>query len=99
MNKYLIISLIAAIVLVVFAIQNAAEVPIKLWFWQFEGSQALIILFSVILGILISYFFTYPSLRKKNKIISGKNEEIKKLNEQIKSLVKKDAVTDNSTTV
>jgi uncharacterized integral membrane protein len=99
MNKYLIISLIAAIVLVVFAIQNAGEATIILWFWQFKGSQALIILISVILGILFSYFFSYPALRKKNKIISAKNDEIKKLNEQIKNLLKKDTVTDSSKTV
>lgn len=86
MNKSLIISLVAALLLIIFAIQNAEDVWIKFWFWRFQGSQALIIFISVVLGVLISYFFTIPSNRRKNKTISGKDDEIKKLKEQVMNM-------------
>lgn len=88
MNKSLIISLIAALLLVIFAIQNAGETEITLWFWSFKGTLALVILISVIFGVLMSYVFTFPSIHKKNKTISAREDEIKKLKEQVISLQK-----------
>ncbi len=79
MQRTLIFALIAAIILVVFTIQNAAIVDLKLWFWEVKSSQALIILITLALGSIIGVLVSIPSRSKKKK-------EIEKLKKEIKTL-------------
>ena len=81
MQRTLIFALIAAIILVVFAIQNAAIVDLKLWFWEVRSSQALIILITLALGSLIGVLVSIPSRAKKNKEIERLKKELNMLKE------------------
>lgn len=81
MQRTLIFALIAAIILVVFTIQNAAIVDLKLWFWDVRSSQALIILITLALGSLIGVLVSIPSRSKKKKEIEQLKKEIQKLKE------------------
>jgi uncharacterized integral membrane protein len=89
MNKSIIVSLIAALLLVVFSVQNAKIITIHLWFWSFDGTQALVIFISVVLGIFLSYVMVFGSIRKKNKSIDEKDKEIKSLKELLKNSAQK----------
>lgn len=75
----LILLMIFALLLVIFAIQNSHDVVIRLWFWRFETSMALALVISIIAGFLLCSLYTLPLLQSKNKIIRSKNKEIEKI--------------------
>jgi lipopolysaccharide assembly protein A len=75
----LIILMIIAILLVVFAIQNAQEVIIKMLFWDFTASMALALLICLISGFLMSFIYFLPLLRDKDNLIKAKEKEIARL--------------------
>lgn len=72
----LIFALFFALLLVVFAVQNAQEVEIRFWFWQFSASLSLVLLVSIAIGVILSILFTTFAIRKKN--IKRKAEEAKR---------------------
>ncbi|MCY0881387.1 MAG: LapA family protein [Firmicutes bacterium] len=56
----LIIFLITAVLIAVFAVQNSTPVHISILFWTLpKVSQALIILSSVLLGAILAYILTW----------------------------------------
>jgi uncharacterized integral membrane protein len=70
--------LVIAIMLVAFAVQNAALITVKLLFWQFEVSTALLILICFALGAVVMLFFTVPVFMKnqrKGKSMGAANPE------------------------
>ena len=62
MQVYLIVSLIVAVLAVVFAVQNNAPVEVTFLAWKFSGSLALVILLAVAAGALTSLFASLPSI-------------------------------------
>jgi putative membrane protein len=62
MQIFLIFSLIIAVVAVVFAVQNTAEVTVTFLAWTIKGSQAFILLMALIAGAAISFFASLPSI-------------------------------------
>ncbi len=75
----LIILMILAILLVIFAIQNSQEVMINLLFWRFYTSMALALIICIVSGFLLSFLYFLPLLQVKNKILSAKEKEITRL--------------------
>lgn len=67
MPKSLFIGLIAAFLLVVFAVQNAAPVPIKLMIWEFNSSLSLVIVICLLFGVVVGSAFTFYSQSMKRK--------------------------------
>lgn len=67
MPKTLIAALTASLLLVIFGIQNATEIPVKLYFWEVYSSLSLIIILSIILGAMVGSLFTITSYAKKLK--------------------------------
>lgn len=96
MNKgqiLFITSLIFAILVTIFALTNAGSVPVKLFFYTVEASQALIIFISASIGAIITLSLgigKYLSLTKYQKQLFKENEnlknEIKRLSNEIKDL-------------
>jgi len=80
MQLYFILSLIASILLIIFAITNATLVPVKIFFIQYELSLALIIFIATALGAIIA---TFIGLLKQFKF----KKEIKKLNTEKENLI------------
>lgn len=66
-NAKLILAFVAALLLVIFAVQNAQEVDIRFWFWGFSASLSLILFVSIGVGVLLSILFTVFFIRKKEK--------------------------------
>ncbi len=54
MRNGFVFSLIMALIVAIFAIQNAAAIPIKILFWEINFSLAIIILLSAVIGAVIT---------------------------------------------
>jgi uncharacterized integral membrane protein len=80
MQLYFVLSLIASIVVVIFAVTNAAPVPVRFFFAKYEFSLALIIFISTALGAIIA---TMLGLIKQFKL----KKQIKKLNVENQMLI------------
>ena len=67
MQRKLIISLVFAILLVFFALQNSAEVVIRLWFWSASTSLALVVILTFAAGAVMGLLFSIPARRRRKK--------------------------------
>ncbi len=65
MKPKIIIILLLALFIVVFSLQNAEIVQIKLLFWDISCPRVILILVSAIIGLIIGIFIGSP---KKTKI-------------------------------
>jgi len=66
MNFKLILSLLLAGLALLFAIQNASVVEIRLLFWSFSISTSLLILFVLLIGIVMGWLcHSFSSHRRK----------------------------------
>lgn len=83
---YVIFSLIFALFIALFAVQNASEVTINFLWYQIQMSQAVVILTSTLIGVIIMVPFHFFNLVKNKFKKMELNSEIKKLNEENKSL-------------
>jgi uncharacterized integral membrane protein len=63
MKARIIITILLAIFLVVFTVQNSDTAIVKLLYWQFEIPRALLILICICIGILIGVLI--PKSRAK----------------------------------
>jgi putative membrane protein len=88
-----ILSLIASILVVIFAITNAAAVPVKIFFVEYELSLALIIFVSTALGAVIATTIGIVKqfkLSKQIKKLTNENQtlaaEKERLQEQLSSI-------------
>jgi lipopolysaccharide assembly protein A len=79
MQRTLIIGLLAALILTIFALQNDQPTDINFFIGKVEGSLSLILLITVIIGVILGILFSVPSINKQTKIIQKKNKEINKL--------------------
>ncbi|MCK9443025.1 MAG: LapA family protein [Tissierellaceae bacterium] len=77
-----IISLIFAIVVAIFAIQNAGSVEINFLFAKFTISQAVVILGSAVVGALISILLSVIKQIKQNTTIRQLTRERDNLKEE-----------------
>ena len=68
MSWKFVLSLLFALVVAVFAIQNAAAVDVQFLKWEVSISQALIVLIAAIIGALIVLLL---SLVKQVKLMAG----------------------------
>jgi putative membrane protein len=67
----LMISIILALIIVIFAVQNAAVVPVKFIVWSTQLPLVLIIFCSVFAGALLMFFL---ALRREYKKRTGGKE-------------------------
>ena len=90
MQLYFILSLIASIAVIIFAITNATAVPVRIFFAEYELSLALIIFISTAFGAVIASMLglvNHIKLKLQIKRLSNENQvleaEQKKLQEEI----------------
>jgi uncharacterized integral membrane protein len=75
MLPLLISGLLLALGIVVFIFQNTNPVIVHFISWQFEGSLALLLLLTFILGLIISLLVAIPLLlKRKTKKLDTKKE-------------------------
>lgn len=83
MQKNLIASLLFSIVIALFAILNAATVPVNLIFVKAEVSAALVILISASLGAIIVFSLDITTKYKLKKQLKGALKEIENLTKNL----------------
>ncbi len=71
-----IISLIFAVVVAIFAIQNAGSIEVKFFFANFRISQAVVILGSAIIGAIISLLLGLIKQIKHKRMVKQLSQEI-----------------------
>ena len=77
MQAKFIFSLILAVLVAIFAIQNSAAVPVNFIVYHLEISQALIILISAIIGAIMEFSLGFMKKLNLNKKIKKKEKQIK----------------------
>lgn len=86
MQTKFVISMLFAILVATFALQNANPVNIKVLFTEFSVSQALVILGSAVLGAIIVLLLGLIKQMKLNKQIKNLTKEVTALQEENDSL-------------
>lgn len=80
MQGTIIFGLVFAIIIAIFAIQNASIVALNILTWEFEISLAVVVLGSIIFGALVIGIFSYVKqfqLRRKNKNLKLEIQSLK----------------------
>jgi lipopolysaccharide assembly protein A len=99
MQRSLIIGLVSALLLVVFALRNS--VPVELDFIignPVKGTPlSLVLLVAVIIGIFVGLLLSYPSILKFKKNISENKAEITKLKNILEEYKKEHGIHKNVT--
>lgn len=88
MQFIIVISMIFAIFIAVFALQNATVATINFLWYKLNLSQAVVILGSALFGILIMIPFDIFRKIKNSIKISELNNQIKKLKDELETLKK-----------
>lgn len=86
MSWRFILSLVFALIVAIFAIQNAEPVEVVLLFKKAEISQALIILLSAVLGALIVALLSLVSQMKLKSAIRNDKKTITSLEKEINDI-------------
>ena len=95
MQFIIVFSMIFALFIALFAIQNAAIITINLLWYKFTLSQAVVILASALFGILIMLPFDMVKRISHSIKTNELNNKIKKLNEELniaKETIKNSAI-------
>lgn len=75
----LIFGLIAAVLCIIFALQNADDVTIQYFFWELRMALALVIILSMSVGVVVALAITLPGKIKQKRTINKQNKRIKEL--------------------
>ena len=83
MRLFIILALLIAIAIVLFAVQNSAMVTISFLSFHYSGSLALIVVVLFALGLLAGLLISLPSLLKKHLALREHKKKIKRLEENM----------------
>lgn len=71
----LVLALVLSLVIVAFIFQNTNPVVVHFLAWQYEGSLAMILFLTFLLGIIISLLIAIPlMIRRKTKVVDTKEK-------------------------
>ncbi len=69
MRIFIAIALILALLVTVFAVQNNQPITINFLFWSIEGSLALVLMITLVLGIVVGVLLMAPgSIRSRIQV-------------------------------
>lgn len=79
----LLLGMVSAIVIVVFALQNGRVVSVSFFDWNVEASLVLVIMVSALMGFLTAIFFEmFIQIKLRYRLFKA-NRQLKKLEEEI----------------
>ncbi len=73
---FIIAALIIAILVIIFAVQNASIALVSFLAWQFQGSLALVLLLTFILGFITGLLVVLPKLINKSLTVRSQKRKI-----------------------
>ncbi|MFQ5848756.1 MAG: lipopolysaccharide assembly LapA domain-containing protein [Candidatus Methylomirabilales bacterium] len=74
---YLILALLLATLVAVFAVQNAEEVTVRFLVWTFQSSVVVVILISAGLGVLLTALISLPQTLKARRRLRESEARLK----------------------
>ena len=86
MQLMLILGIVFAIGAVVFALQNNVAILVSFAIWQFEGSQALVLLVTLGLGALITALVSSPTVIRRQWEAGRMRRQIVELERKVAEL-------------
>lgn len=75
MRFALILSILLAVLAVIFALQNPDSTYVNLGMWRLEGSTALVLIVTFGIGVLVGLLATLPSLIRRNRRVKTLERE------------------------
>ena len=91
MQLMLILGIVFAIGAVLFALQNNVAITVAFAVWQFEGSQALVLLLTLGLGVLIAGLVSSPTIIRRQWEAARMRRQIADLERQVAGLQRGEA--------
>jgi len=83
MRFFIVLALLIAIAIVLFALQNSAIVTVSFLSFHYNGSLALILVVVFTLGLLAGILISIPSLLRKSSDLREQKRMVKQLEESI----------------
>jgi putative membrane protein len=83
MQVYIILALLVALLVTVFAVQNNAVIAVTLFAWRIEGSLAIILMGTLFLGILVGLFLLTPTAIRGRLTASDLRKRLQKTEQQM----------------
>jgi uncharacterized integral membrane protein len=78
-----IVGVVLAILLAIFALQNNVAVAVSFLFWRFESTLALVLLFSLAVGVITVVLVTIPSNWRRRGTLSRQRKELTELQNKL----------------
>ena len=83
MQVYIILALLVALLVTIFAVQNNAVIAVTLFAWRIEGSLAIILMGTLFLGILVGLFLLTPAAIRGRLTASDLRKRLHKSEQEI----------------
>ena len=87
MRIFFAIALILALLVTVFAVQNNQAITISFLFWSIEGSLALVLMITLVLGIVIGVLLMAPGSVRNRLQIGGLQRSVRSLEQENANVV------------
>lgn len=81
---FLVAVLFIAILAVVFAVQNPAEVTVTFLTWKFESTLALVLLLTFALGVILGLAVSVSAVIRRSWAISSQKKKIAQLEKSLR---------------
>jgi len=82
MRIFFAVALILALLVTVFAVQNNQPITISFLFWSIEGSLALVLMITLVLGIVIGVLLMAPGSVRNRLQIGGLQRTVRSLEQE-----------------
>jgi uncharacterized integral membrane protein len=76
---YLILALVLATLVAIFAVQNAQEVSVRFLVWTFQSSVVVVILISLGVGALLAALISLPQSLKSRRRLRESEKRLERL--------------------
>ncbi|MDX1556623.1 MAG: LapA family protein [Xanthomonadales bacterium] len=76
---YLIVALLLATLVAIFAVQNAAEITVRFLVWTFQSSVVVVILISAGMGALLAALVSLPQTLKARRRLKETEAKLERL--------------------
>ena len=88
MQVYIILALLVALLVTVFAVQNTTAIAVTLFAWRIEGSLAIILMGTLFLGILVGAFLLIPTAIRGRLTASDLRKKLQKVERDLEEASK-----------
>ena len=96
MRGLIIVGVILAILLAVFVLQNNVAVAVSFLFWRFESTLALVLLFSLAVGVITVVLVTIPANWRRRGTLSRQRKELTELQNKLEEQKQKIATLEEN---